>query len=563
MARTPVIPRPAVLVALAASVAGALAVVPQQALANGCLFPPVWDPDTSTYTISTAQQLRTLHQGACDMSATIRLANDIDLTDTGEFPPIGSAVNGDPFTGTFDGRGHAITGLQVTSPASNGFGLIGWSSNATIRDLRVTGTVISLGAQVTGGILAGHATNTTITNVHVNGTVNVPDAAGGMVGVLAGGSVTNSSASVVVTSGLTAGGIAASIYPDNQSAPDISGTTSAGSVTSTGGRAGGIVGTMFGGTVRTTSSTAIVHGDRAGGLVGNAQSSGNITATISDSFSAGSVVANPGSVDGIGGILGGNCLYEPASLVRNYFAGTLTQAGGATTGGILGGAGGCVVSVGTQATTAGNLWNSDTTGPAGAGGTVGVGRTTAQMKQIGTYTELGWSIANGWEPNPTTTWLICSQVNDGYPFQRGQLATTACKAPAEAAAGATPAALTATLLPSRRRVVSGQRMRIGIRTANTGGTAAESVTSCIRLPSNMVITSTGGAVRSGRTACFRLGTVAAGATATKVLTVRAVSVRRMRVTVTGSARATGVAKVQAAAKPVTVTPRAARVRVTG
>ena len=561
MAQTPVIPRPAVLLALAASMAGALAVVPQQALANGCLFPPVWDPGTSTYTISTAEQLRTLYQGACDMSATIRLANDIDLTDTGEFLPIGS--NADPFMGTFDGAGHAITGLQVTSPASNGFGLIGWSTNATIRDLRVTGTVISLGGPTTGGILAGSTTNTKVSNVHVNGTVNVSNSAGGMMGVLAGGSITNSSASVVVTSGLTAGGIAASIYPESQVGPEISGTTSAGSVTSTGQTAGGIVGVMFGGTVRTTGSTAIVHGDRAGGLVGNAQSTGSITATISDSFSTGDVVANPGSVDEIGGILGGNCLYEPASLVRNYFAGTLRQAGGATTGGILGGAGGCVVSVGTQATTSGNLWNSDTTGPAGAGGTVGVGRTTAQMKQIGTYTELGWSIANGWDANPTTTWLICSQVNDGYPFQRGQLAATACKAPAEAAAGATPAALTATLLPSRRRVVSGQRLRIGIRTANTGGTAAEAVTSCVRLPSHMVITSTGGALRSGRTACFRVGTVAAGAKATKVITVRAVSTRRVTVTVTGSARATGVAKVQAAAKRVAVTPRAARARVTG
>ena len=561
MAKTPAMGRKGALVAIAASVACGLAIVPQQALANGCLFPPVWDPDTSTYTISTAEQLRTLYQGACDMSATIRLANDIDLTDTGEFLPIGSTV--DPFTGTFDGAGHAITGLQVTSPASSGFGLIGWSSNATIRDLRVTGTVISLGVETTGGILAGSATNTTITNVHVNGTVNVPDGAGGMVGSLAGGSITNSSAAVVVTSGLTAGGIAASIYHASQVAPEISGTSSTGSATSIGGTSGGIAGSIFGGTVRTSSSTAIVHGNRAGGLVGNAQSSGDIPATISDSFSTGDVVANPGSVDEIGGILGGNCLYEPASLVRNYFAGTLTKAGGANTGGILGGAGSCLVSVGTQATTTGNLWNSDTTGPAGAGGTVGVARTTAQMRQIGTYTELGWSIANGWDANPTATWLICSQVNNGYPFQRGQLAATACKAPAEAAAGTTPAALTATLLPSRRRVVSGQRLRIGIRTANPGGTAAEAVTSCIRLPSRMVVASTGGALRSGRTACFRVGTVAAGDQVTKVITVRAVSTRRVRVTVTGSARASGVAKVQAVATQVTVTPRAPRARVTG
>lgn len=125
------------------------------------------------------------------------------------------------------------------------------------------------------------------------------------------------------------------------------------------------------------------------------------------------------------------------------------------------------------------------------------------------------------------------------------------------------AALTATLLPSHRRVVSGQRMRIGIRTANTGGTAASSVNSCVRLSSNMVITAAAGAVRSGHTVCFPLGTVAAGSKVMKVLTVRAVSIRRVRVSLTGSARATGAATVQAPARSVIITPRAPRARVTG
>jgi hypothetical protein len=45
--------------------------------------------------------------------------------------------------------------------------------------------------------------------------------------------------------------------------------------------------------------------------------------------------------------------------------------------------------------------------------------------------------------------------------------------------------LTATVLPIRTRLISGQAMRLGIRTTNTGTTTAASVTSCLRLPQNL------------------------------------------------------------------------------
>ena len=141
-------------------------------------------------------------------------------------------------------------------------------------------------------------------------------------------------------------------------------------------------------------------------------------------------------------------------------------------------------------------------------------------------------------------------------------ATTTATA-AATTTGTAPAALTVTLVASRRAVVSGQRLRIGIRAANIGLAAAGSVSACVRLPSNMVITAAAGAVRSGRTACFRVGSVAPGSTVTKVLTVRAVSTRRAVVTITGTARASAASRVRANPVRVTITPRAARARVTG
>jgi hypothetical protein len=123
--------------------------------------------------------------------------------------------------------------------------------------------------------------------------------------------------------------------------------------------------------------------------------------------------------------------------------------------------------------------------------------------------------------------------------------------------------LQATVLPSRSTLVSGQPMRVGIRARNTGGGTAESVTSCVTVPSNLVITSAPGARRSGRTACFSMGAVAAGTQATRVVNVRAVGLRPTRVSVRGSVRATGLAAVIARSTSVRITPRPVRARVAG
>ena len=124
-------------------------------------------------------------------------------------------------------------------------------------------------------------------------------------------------------------------------------------------------------------------------------------------------------------------------------------------------------------------------------------------------------------------------------------------------------ALTATLLPSRTRLVSGQSMRLGIRVANGGTGAASGVRACVRLPQNLVVVRRGPATRSGSTLCFAVGTMAASTRETRTLTVRAVTSRRVRRTVTGSAQATGVTQVQASPRTIAITPRTSRARVAG
>lgn len=123
--------------------------------------------------------------------------------------------------------------------------------------------------------------------------------------------------------------------------------------------------------------------------------------------------------------------------------------------------------------------------------------------------------------------------------------------------------LTATVLPQRRRLVSGQSMTVGLRATNTGTATAPSVTSCMRLPADLVVTATGGTRRSGRTLCFTTTNLAAGAAATRVVTVRAAATQTTVGSITGGASAAGLPRVAATARTVTVTARAARARVTG
>ena len=133
------------------------------------------------------------------------------------------------------------------------------------------------------------------------------------------------------------------------------------------------------------------------------------------------------------------------------------------------------------------------------------------------------------------------------------------------AAAVTTTTLRPTVLPSRTRLISGQAMRLGIRTTNAGTATAASVTSCLRLPQNLVVTRTGGATRSGRTLCFSLGALPAGATRTNVVTVRAVATGSVTRTVAGSTRstATSPALTTAQSRVIRISPRTARARVTG
>jgi hypothetical protein len=125
-------------------------------------------------------------------------------------------------------------------------------------------------------------------------------------------------------------------------------------------------------------------------------------------------------------------------------------------------------------------------------------------------------------------------------------------------ATATSAKIKVIVLPSKTRLRSGQTMRIAIRASNSGTATVASVTTCLTLPANLVVTRTGGAQRAGRSLCFSLGNLAAGATRTRAVHVRAVTLRTVNRRVIGTARssATSASLTTARSMSIRITPLA-------
>jgi len=107
-----------------------------------CWASSTWAEDV---TISSAADLMTfasrVNGGETGLNAT--LTTDIDLSEvlseTVTWTPIGNNAN--KYTGTFDGGGHAITNFNYTSTSTDGHGLFGRISNATVKNFSISGSL--------------------------------------------------------------------------------------------------------------------------------------------------------------------------------------------------------------------------------------------------------------------------------------------------------------------------------------------------------------------------------------------------------------------------------------
>ena len=192
---------------------------------------------------------------------------------------------------------------------------------------------------------------------------------------------------------------------------------------------------------------------------------------------------------------------------------------------------------------------------------VSAGTCTVRASQLGTA---AWNPAQPVDRSFVVTATPPTSPSPGPTPTPSAGATPETQSPAAATAVTdTPARLTTTLLPSRTRLAAGQLMRLGIRAANAGGTATAPVTACVRLPANLVVVRGTPASRSGRTMCFSMGAVPAGAQTTQVVTVRAEADGPTTDRISGASRASGSAAVAATPVTVAIASRSGWTKVTG
>ena len=249
----------------------------------------IYDSNTNTYTVYNADGLMNVAElvngGKTDINIT--LDKNIDLTGKG-WTPIGTSFR-NSYTGTFDGGGHTITGLTVTTNDQFA-GLFGCLGDAgTVKN------VVMEGVQITNNHSSGYAGGVagsgdgTIENCSVSGSVSGTVYVGGVVGSQWFGSITGCSSSATVKGMVQVGGVA--------------GQTN-----------GGATLTACYATGNVTLEIAPVKNTAGGSLVGF-----NAGSSVLACYATGNVTSTGSSTDNvyIGGFLGGNYTTVTACYWKN------------------------------------------------------------------------------------------------------------------------------------------------------------------------------------------------------------------------------------------------------
>ena len=279
------------------------------------------------------------------------LTDDGSLSD-GEFrswTPIGSSTV--PYTGSFDGQGHTISGLYVHG--SSYIGLFGATDTGctltgiTLEDVYVVGTTYV-------GALGGYIGSTTLTDCSVSGTVIGSGVyVGGITGFLDYGTTQNCHNACSVTGSANyVGGIAGVIR-----ITDISGCGNSGTIFGKNSYVGGIAGEYRNGTIKNCWNTGDVSCNQSdvGGILGatslatvsRCYNTGYIRGIYSNHYYSGGVVGrnkststitncwNSGTVSGYGDI-GGITGYNEVNCKIKYCYSTGKISGSLYKGGIIG-----------------------------------------------------------------------------------------------------------------------------------------------------------------------------------------------------------------------------------
>ncbi len=366
------------------------------------------------YQIAAVAELLHLFATAADWDKHFILTADVDLIGkTFDKAPIAPDIDDDtdefqgtPFSGVFDGNGHAIRNLTIDNSVSSDYlGLFGYLNNATIRNLRIENAHIVAGGILSYyvGALAGYMNNTRVSGCSSSGLVSCDLSSlstysiGGLVGYAqcdsspAVVSLEDSISTAQVEGSLFVGGLVGS-----QGYCGIVRCQTSGMVTGFQG-VGGLVGANMYGPIDQCSTTSGVlapdGGNYAGGLVGL------FYGDMTDSCSVGSLILG-NSRSYSGGLVG----YNFGSIVRCYSACLIERGNNnAALGGLVGSNNGAVSD---------SFWDIWASGISFGAGGIGLG--TGEMMQRSTFVDAGWDFDPSSVDDTPAVWMI----QDGADYPR-------------------------------------------------------------------------------------------------------------------------------------------------
>lgn len=391
--------------------------------------------EADPYLISSPLHLQALGAHNWDWGQHFKMTNDIALTKykgrefnlIGRYNYSGMVI---PFSGTFDGDGHYIGAFtyHYTDMSQEFIGLFGYvhGENAEIRNLKLYLSDVHVqGAGIDSGALVGRLRSGTVSDCFAGmGTVKTESTgagAGGLVGQCDDGILLNCHATLDADSAKSsAGGLIA--YSTNGTVTDCS---AEGTVSGHMG-VGGLVGENHGQISRCHALADVTGFQYTGGLVGENRGDGTGEGSISLCYAQGTVQTVDDDTYGLDGNQAGGL------VGRNINGGTITNCyshvdvtGDNMIGGLIGSISGqaCIIeysyAVGSvnsfsnaggligayfDGTVTGCVWDTQTSGQASSDG--GIGKTTWQMQNAGTFDFLGWDLV-------TPVWNVCPAV--GYP----------------------------------------------------------------------------------------------------------------------------------------------------
>ena len=358
------------------------------------------------YIIITPEQLDAVRH---DLQAHYKLGANIDLSDYQSgagWEPIAEEYNptnhNTSFHGSFDGNGHAITGLTINrdSDYQGLFAAVG--ETGMIRNVRLDHVAISGGNYIGGlaGINYGIIENSSVNGGIVDGEYRV----GGLVGWNSGAAITSSFAAVNVSGDTYIGGLIGENIGSNGETKTIGYSYGSGEVAGN-VHVGGLIGrnetANDGSTNEIISSYAtgkVTAKRQAGGLVGGNFSYPGGTIRIKNSYATGEVY---GEEQYSGGLIGYNRsnAYPGSTIevVHSYAMGEVT--GAADVGGLVGQN---APSPGTTIAIDSSYWNESAYEGATPDNGIGTPKTAAELTERDMFAD--WDFTNAWyQYNEQTT----------------------------------------------------------------------------------------------------------------------------------------------------------------